>query len=169
MVDSNLNNLKKHIFFEFLNLVGRAFVLVRHSDNVILGNRGFTAEEKKNGIILVFNSKMNFLWDDYGITATLVFGTSPQKCFIPVDDIMAVYSPDLNAQFVASPQPAAGSPESRRLSGVGALSGQQPVGSQKEGEESVKKLEPKKGQKTKTQKDEKQGHVIKVDFTKKRK
>ncbi len=156
MVDSNLNNLKKHIFFEFLNLVGRAFVLVRYSDNVVLGNRGFTAEEKENGIILVFNSRMNFLWDDYGITATLVFGTSPQKCFIPVDDIMAVYSPDLNAQFMASPQPL-------------AISGPQPIGSQKEGEKSVKKIEPKKGQKTKTQKDEKQGHVIKVDFTKKRK
>lgn len=145
-METNLNSLKKHIFFEFLNLVGRAFILVRYSDGVVLGNRGFTAEEKENGIILVFNSKMNFLWDDYGITATLVFGTSPQKCFIPVDDIIAVYSPELNAQFVASPQPA---------------------GSQKEGEKSVKTIEPKKGQKT--QKDEKQGHVIRVDFTKKRK
>lgn len=146
-MDSNLNNLKKHIFFEFLNLVGRAFILVRYSEDVILGNRGFTAEEKENGIILVFNSKMNFLWDDYGITATLVFGTSPQKCFVPVDDIIAVYSPELNAQFMASPQP---------------------VGSQKEGEKFVKKIEPQKGQKTR--KGEKQpGHVIKVDFTKKRK
>lgn len=153
-MDANLNSLKKHIFFEFLNIAGRAFVLVRHSNNVILGNRGFTAEEKENGIILVFNSRMNFLWDDYGITATLVFGTSPQKCFIPVDEIIAVYSPELNAQFVTSPQPS-------------AISGPQPIGSQKEGEKSVKKLEPKKGQKT--QKDEKQGHVIKVDFTKKRK
>jgi hypothetical protein len=143
MMDSNLNNLKKHIFFEFQNLVGRAFVLVRYSDEVILGNRGFTAEEKQNGIILVFNSRMNFLWDDYGITATLVFGTSPQKCFIPVDNIIAVYSPELNAQFVASPQP---------------------IDSQKESEKSVKKIEHRKGQKT--QKDEKQGHVIKVDFTK---
>lgn len=155
-MDSNLNNLKKHIFFEFLNLVGRAFVLVRYSDNVVLGNRGFTAEEKENGIVLVFNSRMNFLWDDYGITATLVFGTSPQKCFIPVDDIMAVYCPDLNAQFMASPQSS-------------AISRPQPIGSQKEGEKPVKKLEPKKGQKAKTHKDEKQGHVIKVDFTKKRK
>lgn len=104
MDTDNLNSLKKHIFFEFLNLVGRAFVLVRYSDNVVLGNRGFTAEEKENGIILVFNSKMNFLWDDYGIKATLVFGTSPQKCFLPVDDIIAVYSPELNAQFMASPR-----------------------------------------------------------------
>ncbi len=98
--DTGLNNLKKHIFYEFLNLTGRVFAHVRYSDNVVLGNRGFTAEEKENGIILVFNSKMNFMWDDYGITVTLVFGTSPQRCFIPVDDIAAVYSPELNAQFV---------------------------------------------------------------------
>lgn len=102
-MNSPINNLKRHVFFEFLNYSGRAFVLVRYSDNVVLGNRGFTAEEKKNGIVLVFSSKMNFLWDDYGITATLVFGTSPQKCFIPVDDIKAVYCPELNAEFLTSP------------------------------------------------------------------
>ena len=100
----NLSALKKHVFFEFLNLAGRAYLLVRHSENVILGNRGFTAEEKENGIVLVFNSKMNFLWDEYGVTATLVFGTSPQKCFVPLDDITAIYSPELNAQFVLSPK-----------------------------------------------------------------
>lgn len=98
----SLGALKKYVFFEFLNLAGRAYLLVRHSENVILGNRGFTSEEKNDGIVLVFNSKMNFLWDEYGITATLVFGTSPQKCFIPVDDVVAVYSPELGAQFVLS-------------------------------------------------------------------
>jgi hypothetical protein len=108
---TNLNNLKKHIFFEFLQIVGRAFILVRYSENVVLGNRGFTAEEKENGIVLVFNKKMNFRWDDEGITATLVFGTSPQKCFVPTENIIAVYSSELNAQFVTSPaaaQPLAG-------------------------------------------------------------
>lgn len=106
-VQESLNNLKKHVFFELLQLAGRAFVLVRFSEDVILGKRGFTAEEKENGIILVFNSKMNFTWDDYGITATLVFGTTPQKCFIPTDDIVAVYSSELNAQFITSFQSTA--------------------------------------------------------------
>ena len=46
---------------------------------------------------------MNFQWDDYGITATLVFGSSPQKCFVPVDDIAAVYSSELNTQFIVMP------------------------------------------------------------------
>ena len=99
-IDS-LNALKKHCFFEFLNLVGRVYILVKYSENVILGNRKFTEEEKNNGIVLVFNTRMNFSWDDYGISATLVFNTSAQKCFIPIDDIVAVYSPELNAQFIA--------------------------------------------------------------------
>jgi hypothetical protein len=144
MSNADLNNLKKYIFFEFINLAGRAFILVRHSENVILGNRGFTAEEKENGIILVFNSRMNFMWDDYGITATLVFGTSPQKCFIPADDIVAVYSPELNAQFMTSYQPP-------------------PVNNQV-----TEKLKPKSEQKE-LKRHGKRGDVIKVDFTKKRK
>lgn len=105
-----MNSLKKHVFYELLQIAGRVFILVRHSENLVLGNRRFTAEEKENGIVLVFNAGMNFQWDEYGITATLVFGNSPQKCFIPVDNITAVYSSELNAQFIVSPQ-AAGVPD----------------------------------------------------------
>ncbi|TAN45083.1 MAG: hypothetical protein EPN22_03560 [Nitrospirae bacterium] len=142
-----LNSLKKHIFYEFLNLAGRVYVLARHSENVILGHRGFTSEEKENGIVLVFNSKMNFHWDDYGITATLVFGTSPQKCFIPVDDIIAVYSPDLSAQFVLNPNAARNTETQdltdRKISAVPA-------------HKASKEAKPSK-------------NVIKVDFTRKTK
>lgn len=158
-MDAGLNNLKKHIFFELLNLAGKAFVLVRYSDDVILGNRGFTAEEKENGIILVFNPRMNFLWDDYGITATLVFGTSPQKCFVPAADITAVYSPELNAQFVISPQPAAAGFQKETIKGQGAR-----VNPLREARLSngIKGQAIKgKGQKSK--------NVIQVDFTKKTK
>jgi len=104
---AKLDDIKRHVFFEFLNLAGRAFIIVNCSRNVILGKRGFTEEEKKNGIILVFNSRMNFIWDERGISATLVFGNTPQKCFIPPGDIMAIYSPELDAQFIAG-QPADG-------------------------------------------------------------
>jgi hypothetical protein len=99
-----LNTLKKHIFYEFLAHAGRVLILVRHSPDVVIGSRGFLEDEKESGVMLVFNSTMKFAWDKYGITATLVFGSSPQKCFIPADDIIAVYSPDANAQFVASLQ-----------------------------------------------------------------
>lgn len=100
---AGLNSLKKHVFYELLHIVGRVFILVKYSEHVILGNRGLAADERENGIVLVFNSGMNFQWDDYGITATLVFGSSPQKCFIPVDDITAVYSSELNTQFIVLP------------------------------------------------------------------
>lgn len=126
----------------------RAFILVRYSEDVVLGRRGFTEEEKENGITLVFNKRMNFQWDDYGITVTLVFGTSPQKCFIPADDIIAVSSPELNAQFVTSP-----SPSQPRI-----------VSSQKEYETPLSK-QGQKGLKDKKH----TGRIIEVDFTKKRK
>lgn len=103
-MNSKLNELKKNIFYEMMNIVGRVFIMVRYSEGVRIGTRGFLPEEKEGGLILVFNSRMNFTWDDSGITATLVFGASPQKCFIPADNIIAVYSPELNSQFLAGPQ-----------------------------------------------------------------
>lgn len=145
VMDTSLNALKKHVFFEFMSLAGRVFVLVRYSENVVLGNRMFTAEEKENGIVLVFNLKMNFMWDEYGITATLVFGTSPQKCFIPANDIEVIYSPDLKAQFMASHQ----QPPDINHKDIGC------PGTKIEQNDS-------KGKKQK-------GHVIEVDFTRKRK
>lgn len=102
-MQKEVNELKKKVFYEMLNLGGRVFILVRYSDNVIIGRRGFTEEEKKNGIILVFNQRMNFSWDNSGISATLVFGTSPERCFIPAEDIVFIFSPELRSQFIVSP------------------------------------------------------------------
>jgi len=136
---ASLNSLKKHVFYELLHIGGRVFILVRYSEHVVLGNRGLTEDERENGIVLVFNPGMNFQWDDYGITATLVFGSSPQKCFIPVDDIAAVYSSDLNAQFMVLPM----SKKMQDFQARGTVS-----------DEGASVFE---------------GNVIKVDFTKKQK
>jgi stringent starvation protein B len=99
-------NLKKTVFYDLLNIAGRVFVVVNYSENVSIGNRGFLPEEKENGLVLVFNSQMNFSWEDYGISAQLVFGGSRHKCFIPIDDIIAIYSPEVQAQFITAPQKA---------------------------------------------------------------
>ncbi|HTZ18356.1 MAG TPA: hypothetical protein VMB78_07940 [Dissulfurispiraceae bacterium] len=99
--EGRLNNLKKHIFYEILDMAERVMVLVRYSPDVVIGSRGFMGDEKETGIILVFNPGMRFDWDEYGLSATLVFGSAPQKCFIPAASIAAVYSPDINVQFVA--------------------------------------------------------------------
>jgi hypothetical protein len=102
-VARNLQELKKQIFFEMLDLAGRVFILVRHSDNVVIGKRGFLPEEKEKGLVLVFNKEMNFQWDQSGISAKLVFGATAEHCFIPDDDILSVFSPELLAHFTVSP------------------------------------------------------------------
>lgn len=114
---NELDALKKDVFFKLIETAGRAFILVRYSDKVRIGGRGFLPEEKERGIVLVFNSQMNFTWEASGIHATLAFGSSAEKCFIPVEDIIAVYSPELGAQFVITPpepvKGAAKEPEAR--------------------------------------------------------
>ena len=84
-------------------MAGRVFVVAQHSDNVLIGKRGFTTEEKENGIVLVFNPRMNFRWEDDAIHATLSFGARSEKCSIPVNDIIAIYSPEAHAQFITQP------------------------------------------------------------------
>ncbi|VAX27584.1 hypothetical protein MNBD_NITROSPIRAE03-1693 [hydrothermal vent metagenome] len=108
--DIRLNELKRHIFHELLDLAGRVFVVVRNAENVFIGNRGFLPEEEEKGLILVFNRGMKFTWDDHGIDARLVFGTTPQRCIVPAEHIMGVYCPELNTQFLSltdtGPEPA---------------------------------------------------------------
>ena len=88
-------------------------VLVRHSPDVIIGKRGFVGDEKDAGLTLAFNTQMKFAWDEFGITATLAFGASPQKCYIPAGSIAAIYSPELRVQLftTVSEKNNAGKPE----------------------------------------------------------
>lgn len=119
-MESGLNELKKDVFYRLLELAGRVFILVEYTDGVVIGNRGFLPEEKEKGIVLVFNDKMNFQWDDSGISAKLVFGAIPQQCFIPPDAIISIFSPEISAQFSVSTgkRPVAGDagPEDRSAS-----------------------------------------------------
>jgi hypothetical protein len=102
---ADLNSMKREVFFGFLELVGRAYILVRYSEDASVGRRGFLPEEKENGMVLVLNSRMDFVWDESGVSATLAFGSTREKCHIPAEDIVAVYSPELGAQFVVSAGP----------------------------------------------------------------
>ncbi len=102
-VSARIKGLKKIVFHEMLEMAGRVFIVAKYSGKVRIGNRGFTEDEKKNGMVLVFNKSMKFIWDDSGIRSTLIFGSSPQKCFIPLEDIMVIYSPELNSQFMTTP------------------------------------------------------------------
>ncbi|MGB9711423.1 MAG: hypothetical protein ACPLZA_08050 [Thermodesulfovibrio sp.] len=94
-----LNELKKQTFFDLLELAGRVFIIVDYDESVVIGKRGFLPEEKERGLVLVFNSRMKFSWENDAITATLVFGSTPEKCYIPVNAIAVVFSPDLRVQL----------------------------------------------------------------------
>jgi hypothetical protein len=111
---ARINKLKKHVFFELLSETGRVMILVKYSPDVIIGKRGFVGDEKKAGITLAFNDRINFVWDDYGITATLTFGASTQKCLIPVGCIAAIYSPEMKVQLFTA---VADKKEARKQSG----------------------------------------------------
>lgn len=124
MAASSVNDLKKQIFYEMMNIAGRVFIQVRYSDDVIIGTRGFLSEEKDKGIIIVLNNRMDFTWDEAGISADLVFGSMRQKCFFPINEVVSIISPELKAQFSVSPdghdrlQTAAGT-DRRKKSGKG--------------------------------------------------
>ncbi len=87
-----------------LNDYGRVFVVIKQSERTVIGNRGFTDEEKENGLVLAFNSKnyKTLQWtEDGSIVTTLGFGSNNkvENCFLHADDIVSVYSPDAKIKF----------------------------------------------------------------------
>ncbi len=89
----------QRFFYDILNDYGKVYIVIKHSDNTVIGRRGFSDEEKKKGLILVFTERnyKDFFWaEDGSLQATLGFGAGnkAEKCFIYADDIIAVFSPD---------------------------------------------------------------------------
>ncbi len=87
-----------------MNDYGRVFVVVKQSERTVIGSRGFTDEEKENGLVLAFNSKnyKTLQWtEDGSIVTTLGFGSNNkvENCFLHSDDIISVYSPDAKIKF----------------------------------------------------------------------
>jgi hypothetical protein len=94
----------QNLFYDLLNDYGKVFMVVKYSEHSTLGNRGFTDEEKKKGIVLVFNSRnyKNIQWtEDGNIITTLGFGVNNkrEKCFLHLNDIVSVFSPDAMIRF----------------------------------------------------------------------
>lgn len=99
-IEDGINELKENTFFNLMDLAGRVYIVVHYTEDVIIGKRGFTNEEKTSGLVLVFNQKTNFQWKDDVITAKLGFGNTIEKCIIPVRNIVCIFSPDINARFM---------------------------------------------------------------------
>ncbi|HBR22119.1 MAG TPA: hypothetical protein DD713_06065 [Nitrospiraceae bacterium] len=100
------NQLKylQNLFYDMMNDYGRVFVVIKQSGRTVIGNRGFTDEEKENGLVLAFNSKnyKTLQWtEDGSIVTTLGFGSNNkvENCFLHSDDIISVYSPDAMIKF----------------------------------------------------------------------
>ncbi|MEW6418789.1 MAG: hypothetical protein AB1480_11830 [Nitrospirota bacterium] len=94
----------QNLFYDLLNDYGEVFIIVRYSDNSTIGSRGFTEEERKKGMVLVFNNRnyKNLQWtEDGSIMTTLGFGVKnrPEKCFLHFDDIVSVFSPYAKVRF----------------------------------------------------------------------
>jgi len=93
----------QRLFYDLWNDFGSAYVLVRYSERTVIGRRGFTDEEKKNGLVLVFNSKTNnrLEWDgDGNMTCVLAFGATREDVSIHHDDLIGLFSPEAGVQFL---------------------------------------------------------------------
>jgi hypothetical protein len=93
----------QRLFYDIWNDFGGVYLIVKYSGRTIIGKRGFTDEEKKQGLILVFNNKTNntLKWDDEGnLTCILAFGTRKEDILIHHDDLLGVFSPEAKVQFV---------------------------------------------------------------------
>ncbi len=93
----------QRLFYDIWNDFGSVYLLVRYSGNTTIGTRGFTEEEKKQGLVLVFNNKTSNVldWDAEGnIACVLVFGARREDIFIHHDDLLGVFSPEAGVQFL---------------------------------------------------------------------
>ncbi len=91
------------LFYDLWNDFGSVYLLVKYSDRTTVGKRGFTDEEKKKGLVLVFNNKTNTKldWDPEGnVSCVLAFGSRRENVSIHHDDLLGVFSPDAGVQFV---------------------------------------------------------------------
>lgn len=102
------------LFYDIWNDFGSVYLLVKHSGKTSIGKRGFTEEEKKQGLVLVFNNKTNnsLAWDAEGnLSCVLAFGARKEELFIHHDDLLGVFSREAGVQFTRSdagmePEPA---------------------------------------------------------------
>jgi hypothetical protein len=93
----------QRLFYDIWNDYGSVYVLIRYSDKTVIGRRGFTDDEKKKGLVLVFNNKTSekLKWDGEGnLSCVLAFGTRKEDVLIHYDDLLGVFSPEAGIQLL---------------------------------------------------------------------
>jgi hypothetical protein len=117
----------QRLFYDIWNDFGSVYLIVKYSDRTTIGKRGFTDEEKKQGLILVFNNKTNntLTWDAEGnLTCILAFGARKEDLFIHHDDLLGVFSTEAKVQFMrsdAGEEPAAAPDKDARAVDAGQV------------------------------------------------
>jgi hypothetical protein len=95
----------QRLFYDIWNDFGSVYLLVKYSSRTNIGKRGFTGEEMKQGLILVFNNKTNnkLDWDAEGnLTCVLGFGARKEDVYVHHDDLLGVFSREAGVQFLRS-------------------------------------------------------------------
>jgi YD repeat-containing protein len=95
----------QRLFYDIWNDFGSVYLLVKYSIRTSIGKRGFTEEEKEQGLVLVFNNKTSTAlnWDAEGnLTCVVAFGTRKENISIHHDDLLGVFSPEAGVQFLRS-------------------------------------------------------------------
>lgn len=121
------------LFYDIWNDFGSVYLIVQHSGRTSIGKRGFTDEEKKQGLILVFNNKTNNTldWDEEGnLTCVLAFGARKEDLSIHHDDLLGLFSPEAGVQFLrsdmgkgpeAAPETDAGQGDARQVVSISSF------------------------------------------------
>ncbi|MGE5173507.1 MAG: hypothetical protein ACM3MD_06735 [Betaproteobacteria bacterium] len=95
----------QRMFYDIWNDFGSVYLLVNYSSKTSIGKRGFTEEEMKHGLVLVFNNKTNNTldWDaDGNLTCVLAFNARKEDIYIHHDDLLGVFSPEAGVRFLRS-------------------------------------------------------------------
>jgi hypothetical protein len=95
----------QRLFYDIWNDFGSVYLLVSYSSRTSIGKRGFTEEERKQGLVLVFNNKTNAKldWNAEGdLTCVLAFGARKEDVYIHHDDLHGVFSREAGVQFLRS-------------------------------------------------------------------
>ena len=93
------------LFYDIWNDFGSVHLIVKYSDRTSIGKRGFTEQEMKQGLVLVFSNKTNTKqdWDAEGnLACVLAFGTRKEDVYIHHDDLVGVFSLEAGVQFLRS-------------------------------------------------------------------
>jgi hypothetical protein len=117
----------QRFFYDIWNDFGSVHLLVKYSTRTSIGTRGFTEEEMKRGLVLVFNNRTSntLEWDAEGnLTCVLAFGTRKENVSIHHDDLLGVFSLEAGVQYLrsdsgnepaASPDPDAGRGDDKQV------------------------------------------------------